>query len=140
MTNRDIFDIGLIRSYPQANKKIPLAAKPYDVTFPNIEVADEMNGHTTFISPFGIEFQGFEDYPEGTLLKINLSLPDYWNRKQRFVQYGRVDVPSELKILAKVVKTEDLGKRGKKKLVVAQTVNIDEIDELVLKSYLQEAK
>jgi hypothetical protein len=31
-----------------------------------------------------------------------------------------------------------VGRRGKKKIVTVQTVNIDETDELVLKSYLQE--
>ena len=33
-----------------------------------------------------------------------------------------------------------MGKRGKKKLVLVQTVNIDEIDEQVLKTYLQDGK
>ena len=77
---------------------------------------------------------------DGTLLKINVTLPDYWNLKQKFVDYGRVDTPGKFKVLAKVLKTEDIGIRGKKKLVLVQTVNIDEVDEQVLKSFLQEAK
>jgi hypothetical protein len=31
-----------------------------------------------------------------------------------------------------------VGKRGKKKLVLVQTVNMDVVDEQVLKSYLQD--
>ena len=91
-----------------------------------------------FISPFGLEFQASRDYVAGTLLKIHVTLPDYWNRKQKFVDYQRIDQPNTFKILAKVVRTEDVGKRGKKKLVVVQTVNMDEVDEKVLKTYLQE--
>jgi hypothetical protein len=85
-----------------------------------------------------VEFHATRDYPEGTLLKVHITLPDYWQRKQRFVEYRRIDTPDTFKILCKVVRTEDIGKRGKKKLVIAQTVNMDEVDEQVLKSYLQE--
>ena len=60
--------------------------------------------------------------------------------KQKFVDYNRTDVPNQFRILAKVIKSEDIGKRGKKKLVLVQTVNIDEVDEQVLKSYLHEEK
>ncbi len=129
------FNPDLIRKYPRANKKIPLAIAQY-----GIKIGDDPSGdnHSTFISPHGIEFRSTCDYPEGTLLKIEINLPDYWERKQRFVEYGRVDRPENFRILAKVVKTEDVGKRGKKKMVIAQTVIIDEVDEQVLKSYLQE--
>lgn len=133
------FDIELVKGYPRANRKINLDVKPYGLLNEDVYNPDE-KGQTTFISPFGLEFQAPQNYPDGTLLKINISLPDYWVRKQRFVEYSRIDTPQEFKILAKVVKTEDLGKRGKKKLVLCQTVNIDEIDEQVLKSYLQETK
>ena len=94
-------------------------------------------GRSTFISPHGLEFQGTKEYIEGTLLKIQVAIPDYWNRKEKFVEYSRIDNPERFRILAKVVKTENVGKRGKKKLVLAQTVNIDEIDEQVLKTFLQ---
>ena len=56
----------------------------------------------------------------------------------RFVQYRRIDQPARFPILAKVVGVEDVGRRGKKKIVTVQTVSIDETDELVLKSFLQE--
>jgi len=53
-------------------------------------------------------------------------------------EYRRIDSPQQFRILAKVLRTEEIGKRGRKKLILAQTVNIDEIDEKVLKSYLQD--
>ena len=128
------FNEDLITKYPRSNRKIALEVAPYGL----IGRDSEQKGQTLHISPHGIEFQSCEGYAQGTLLKINISLPDYWNRKQRFVEYQRVDTPHTFKVLAKVVRTADVGKRGKKKLVVAQVVNMDEIDEQVLKSYLQD--
>jgi hypothetical protein len=129
------FDEDLIKKYPRSNRKVQVDVMPYGLA---AGAAPDNKALTVHISPHGIEFQGTRDYPQGTLLKIHVSLPDYWNRKQRFVEYRRVDTPETFKILAKVVRTEDVGKRGKKKLVVVQTVNMDEVDEQVLKSYLQD--
>ena len=139
MSDKTPFDEELVKGYPKSNRKITLDVKPYGLELAEV-IDGKDKGHTTFISPFGLEFQGPQNYPDGTLLKISISLPDYWVRKQRFVEYTRIDTPQDLKILAKVVKSEDVGKRGKKKLVLCQTVNIDEIDEQVLKSFLQESK
>jgi hypothetical protein len=129
------FDEDLIKKYPRSNRKVAVDVMPYGLAAGE---SPDTKAQTVHISPHGIEFQGTKDYPQGTLLKIHVSLPDYWNRMQRFVEYRRVDTPETFKILAKVVRTEDVGKRGKKKLVVVQTVNMDEIDEQVLKSYLQD--
>ena len=129
------FNEDLIKKYPRANKKISLSFTTYSLSAEEISAE---NGQSTFISPHGIEFQAPKDYPTGTLLKIHVSLPDYWTRKQKFVEYRRIDSPERFKILAKVVKSEDVGKRGKKKLLTVQTVNMDEVDEQVLKSFLQE--
>lgn len=133
--NADGFNEDLVRKYPRSNRKITVDVAPYGL------MRDEASGlkaQTIHISPHGMEFQGNKDFPEGTLLKIHISLPDYWVRKQRFVDYRRVDTPETFKMLGKVVRTEDVGKRGKKKLIVVQTVNMDEVDEQVLKSYLQD--
>jgi len=129
------FDEDLIKKYPRSNRKLPLEVSAYGIS---LDGNDEKNSLTTFISPHGIEFRSNKEYPEGTLLKINVAIPDYWSRKRRFVEYGRIDNPEQFRILAKVVRTEDVGKRGRKKMVIAQTVVIDDIDEQVLKSYLQD--
>ena len=132
----DGFDEDLIKKYPRSNRKIPLDVTLYGLA--SFDAAIDAKAQSVHISPHGIEFQAAKDYAQGTLLKIHVALPDYWNRKQRFVEYRRVDTPETFKILAKVVRTEDVGKRGKKKLVVVQVVNMDEIDEQVLKSFLQD--
>ncbi len=128
------FDEDLIKKYPRSNRKVVVDVKPYGLG----EDDGEQKAQTLHISPHGIEFQGTQEYAQGTLLKIHISLPDYWNRKQRLVEYRRIDTPGTFKVLAKVVKSTDVGKRGKKKLVLVQMVNMDEVDEQVLKSYLQD--
>jgi len=130
-----IFDADLIRKYPKSNRKITLEVGRYGIHDSN---NSEEKGTSQHISPYGIEFKTSKDFEEGQLLKIQVSLPNYWSRKQQFVNYGRIDAPEQFKILAKVVKTEEVGKRGKKRLVTAQTLIIDEVDEQVLKKYLQE--
>lgn len=130
------FNEDLIKKYPRSNRKIALDVAPYGLV--QFDANPEAKAQSVHISPHGIEFQASRDYAQGTLLKIHVALPDYWNRKQRFVEYRRVDTPDTFKVLAKVVRTEDVGKRGKKKLVVVQVVNMDEVDEQVLKSFLQD--
>ena len=136
MVDKEVFNISLIKDYPKANKKIELTFSTYALHDKNRP--EEIKGSTNFVSPFGLEFSGPTDYPIGTLLKINLELPDYWDRKKKFVDYNRIDTPSQLKILAKVVQATEIGKRVKRKVLTVQTVNIDETDELVLKTYLNE--
>jgi hypothetical protein len=132
------FDEDLIVKYPRSNRKMSVNVLPYGLKFDE-DPASHTKGQTQFISPYGMQFQGNKAFEEGQLLKIHVNLPDYWIVKQHFVDYRRVDTPGSFRILAKVVRIEDLGKRGKKKMVVVQTVNMDEIDERVLKAYLQES-
>lgn len=127
------FDIDLIRKYPRSNRRLSLHVARY-----GIKHDDEESGQTVHISPYGVQFRSIDQYTAGDLLKIHISIPNYWERKQRFVDYGRVDSPQDFKILVKVVSTEDIGKRGKKKMVVCRTVNMDQVDEQVLKTFLQE--
>ena len=129
----DDFDEDLIRKYPRANKKISVEVSTY-----GLESDDDCKSQTMYISPHGMEFKTTEEFACGTLLKIQVALPDYWRRKQQFVDYNRIDTPDQFRVLAKVVKTEDIGKRGKRKMVVAQTLIMDEVDEKVLKGFLQE--
>ena len=129
------FDEDLIKKYPRSNRKIAVEVHQYGLR-PTDD--DQIKGNTSFISPYGLQFQGVTDFEEGTLLKIQVAIPDYWNRKQKFVDYRRIDTPDKFRVLAKVVRTEDVGKRGKKKMVTVQVVNIDDVDEQVLKSFLQD--
>lgn len=128
------FNEDLIKKYPRSNRKVSVDVVAYGL----LRDGEQAKTQTTFISPYGMEFQAAKEYSPGTLLKINISLPDYWSRKMKLVEYRRIDTPDTFRVLAKVVRTEEIGKRGKKKLVVVQTVNMDDVDEQVLKHFLQE--
>ncbi len=134
------FNEEIIKSYPHAERKVSVEIGPYSLLqdFDPETNKARQKAQTTYISPHGMEFQANKDYPQGTLLKIAVVLPDYWNRKKKFVEYNRIDSPDNFKILARVVASQDIGKRGKKKLITVQTVNIDEVDEKVLKAFLNE--
>lgn len=129
------FDSALIKNYPRSNRKVHINFGAYGF----LGADDGMEAtQSTHIAPAGLEFQSLQAFSEGTLLRIMVNIPDYWQRKCKFVEYRRIDQPARFSILAKVVRTEDIGRRGKKKMVTVQTVSIDETDELVLKSFLQE--
>ena len=129
------FDEDLIRKYPRANRRVEVLVEPFGI---RQDQADNNNAQTQFISPHGIEFKTSEQFEEGDLIKVQVSLPNYWSRKQKFVDYTRIDTPGTFKILAKVLRCEGVGKRGRKQLVMCQTLVIDNVDEQVLRTYLQE--
>lgn len=131
-----------IKEYPHAERKVSIEVGQYSLVPKSTPDSPyhQQKTSTTFISPHGMEIHSSHDYPSGAILKIAVNLPDYWNRKKKFVKYNRVDVPNDFKILGKVIGSQDIGKRGKKKLILVQTVNIDEVDEKVLKDFLQEGK
>lgn len=124
----------MIRAFPKSNKKVPIVVSQFSLK------NDQDGCHnilSQFISPHGIEFQVPAAWREGTLLKIEINIPDFWDRKQRVVEYKRIDRPENFRVLAKIIKVEDVGKRGKKKLIVTQTVNLEPADEEVLRQFLQ---
>jgi hypothetical protein len=129
------FDPTLIKKYPRSTRKVSMKYGAYSLSADDESLEATQSVH---ISPHGIEFHTTMSYAPGTLLRIHLDIPDYWQRKLRFVQYRRIDQPARFPILAKVISVESIGRRGKKKSVTVQTVSIDETDELVLKNYLQE--
>lgn len=138
--NDDCFNFDLIRKYPKSNKKVTIQVAPYSIKIhsTNEMVKEENRSTTSFVSPYGLEFQTANSYQDGTLLKIEISIPHYWRRKKDLVSYSRIDAPESFALIARVVASQEVGKRGKKKSVVVQTVNIDEIDEQVLKTFLHE--
>ncbi|MCX6125283.1 MAG: hypothetical protein NTV34_11150 [Proteobacteria bacterium] len=129
------FDSSLIKDYPRSNRKVSINYGTYGLMSAQGKMDATQSIH---ISPAGIEFQSVKAFAEGTLLRIMVNIPDYWKRKRKFVEYHRIDQPATFSILAKVVRSEDIGRRGKKKMVTVQTVIIDATDEMVLKSFLQE--
>lgn len=129
-----IFNEDMVKKYPRSNRRLAVGVAKYGIS----AEAGEEEAQTVHISPFGMQLRVSHEYEEGDLLKIFVNIPDYWERKRRFVDYSRIDTPDNFKILVKVVSSEEVGKRGKKKILLARTVNMDEVDEQVLKAFLQE--
>ncbi|MBC7533150.1 MAG: PilZ domain-containing protein [Oligoflexus sp.] len=129
-----VFNEDTVKKYPRSNRRIAVGVAKYGIS---AEVGEE-EAQTVHISPYGMQLRVSHEYEEGDLLKIFVNIPDYWERKRRFVDYSRIDTPDNFKILVKVVSSEEVGKRGKKKILLARTVNMDEVDEQVLKAFLQE--
>ena len=131
--NSKNFSPDLVQNYPKSNRRLSLNVEKF-----GIHPDDNQDGQTVHISPYGVQFRSGKHFNEGELLKVHVNIPNYWARKQKFVDYGRIDTPENFKILVKVVSSEDIGKRGKRKMVLARTVNMDEVDNEVLKSFLQD--
>ncbi len=129
------FDMGLIKNYPFSESKVSLRVSSYGY----FREENSTRAHSLYISPHGIEFTTSKEFDVGTLVKINVAIPDYWGRKQEFVDYGRIDKPKVFKVIARVIKV-DQATRNKKKNVVVETLNIDEVDAKVLQRYLMEKK
>ena len=132
--NSKNFSPDLVQNYPKSNRRLSLNVEKFGISRDD----DNLDGQTVHISPYGVQFRSGKHFNEGDLLKVHVNIPNYWNRKQKFVDYGRIDTPENFKILEKVVSSEDIGKRGKRKMVLARTVNMDDVDNEVLKSFLQD--
>ena len=124
------FDEKLLYSYPHSNQCMPVRVGHY-----SIKNQEHVDGNTTHISPHGIEFVSEESYERGSLLRIDVVMPGYWQRKHQLVDYQRVDHPDSFAIFARVIRSEPSSSRRSKK-ILAQTVNIDETDQEILVSYL----
>lgn len=126
-----VFDAKMVKA--TAERRIPLEIRAY-----SLDQQETVKSHSTHLTVQGIEFASSSDYACGTLLCINVFLPDFWRRKRKLVNYQRVEPPEHFRILAKVVRIDMQRRKNPKKLVLAQTVNMDEIDKKVLSSWLQE--
>ena len=123
------FDEKLLYSYPRSNQCMPVRVGHYSIRRQN-----HVDGYTTHISPHGIEFISEASYERGSLLRIDVVMPGYWQRKHQLVDYQRVDHPDSFAIFARVIRSEPSSRKAKK--ILAQTVNVDEIDHEILVSYL----
>ncbi len=132
LENGKVFDERVVRR--TGERRIPLEISTY-----GLNDQGTVKSHSTHLNTHGIEFSSPSDYAHGTLLRINVFLPDFWQRKRKLVNYHRVEPPEHFRILAKVVRSDVQLRKSRKKLVLAQTVNMDKIDEKVLSSWLLES-
>ena len=95
-----------------------------------------INGVTLKATPEGFVVKTKEHFESGSLVKMHLSIPSYWERKQKFVSYDRIDTPEYLKIIGRIVGHFETGKRVKHYQYTIQLLIADEADRDVLRAYL----
>ena len=137
-SNGSSFDLKLIKDYPKARKKVPLYVEYYRVNSFGSDQCYEYreNTQSSYISPYGMEFKTDVQYEIGDIVKIDVNLPNYWNRKKKLVSYQYLEKaqPVCFKVLARVV-----GKvsAGKKFVVTVENLVIDDLDSQVLTSFIK---
>lgn len=88
------------------------------------------------ISSQGILFNSTVAYTVGSLVRIWIEMPDYWARKSRHVGYRHTSAPTYFQMLVRVSSLEETNKRNQKFQMLCQTLNMDNVDEVVLNDYL----
>lgn len=135
-----LFQHEKIRGFPRSKQKLKLSIKEYNIrTLHVLRPKDELKAQSIHISPYGMEFQLSADYAEGDLLKINVAIPGYWQRKRNFIDYTRINAPKSFPVIARVICKEQAGQRKRKHTFSVQTLSMDNTDEMVLRGYLEEA-
>ena len=133
-----LFQSEKIRGFPQSKTKVRLAIKEYDIRTFHVPKTNHLKAQSIHISPYGMEFQVSADYSEGDLLKIEVIIPGYWQRKRHFIDYTRVNIPKSFPVIARVISKEQVGQRRRKHTFSVQNLSMDNTDEMVLRDYLQE--
>lgn len=120
--------------YPKAKKKVSVHVSPYGA----FKEGQKTRLQTNYISPHGLEFTTAKSFDKGSIIKINVVLPDYWVRKQTHVDYGRIDRPKSFRVIGKVIGVRPANEKGRRKNIMVRLLNIDNIDELVLREFIAE--
>lgn len=115
------------------NKKIPMRFCEFKISN---NQAKMLTGETASISNHGLMFNSPVPFGIGSLLRVWVEMPDYWARKSRRVDYRQTEAPTYFQVLARLVHTVEVGKKGSKHQLTCQILNLDPVDEEVLVDYL----
>jgi len=117
-----------------------LTSKVIPIRFNCYKVADSFKdmskSKTITVSSAGLTFLSTRAFELGSLIRIYVELPEFWQRKSSLVQYAQTEIPTYFQILARLVKIYELGNTGTLFQFLGETVNIDSIDKQVLENYL----
>ena len=115
-------------------KRLPIKFSEYKISNTPAKMT---SGETVGLSLTGINFYSPWTLASGSLLRIWLEIPKYWERKSKYVAYQHTESPSFFQILGRLVKSEETGKKLCKHQVFCQIVNIEDVDLQVLKDFLE---
>ncbi|MCY4380268.1 MAG: hypothetical protein OXC40_01685 [Proteobacteria bacterium] len=133
-----VFEDQKIKEFPKSKKKVVLEIKQYNICARDSQ-ANLVKTQSNYISPYGMTFQSATDYSEGELLKIDVALPNYWQKKRNFINYTRVNTPKSFPVIARVINKYKATRKKFKNTIAVQTLSMDDTDEKVLRCYLEES-
>lgn len=98
--------------------------------------AEMFSTESIAISVNGILFSSAKSYQKETLMRVWVTIPNYWVRKAKHVEYRHTEAPQHFQVLSRVVKCEEDSFGSKGFQIFCENLNIDPIDELILQEYL----
>lgn len=120
--------------FPLVSKKIPLKFCEYKIS--NLEQSMQKSNSTS-ISRGGVTFLAEKNIAKGTLLRIWLEVPHYWEKKSKYVDYKHTEAPSHFQVLSRVVNSQEMDKKKSSYHIICENLNMDPIDENVLNEFLK---
>ncbi len=86
------------------------------------------------MSSQGQLFESTTIYEIGSLLRIWIYIPNYWQRKSKLVAYSHTLIPEHFQIFSKVTQCENKYDQFQ---TLCQTMTIDSVDEQILNEYIK---
>jgi hypothetical protein len=116
------------------SKKIPLKFCEYKIS--NLENSMQKS-NSTGISLNGLTFIAGKNFEKGTLLRVWLEVPNYWEKKSKYVDYKHTEAPAHFQVLSRVLTSQEIDKKKSCYHIFCENLNIDPIDENVLNEFLK---
>jgi hypothetical protein len=122
------------------SESLGLIAKKVGIRYCEYKISNQpakmLASETISLSTQGISFVSSVNFPKGTLLRVWVEIPNFWNLKSKLVEYSHTDAPEYFQMLSRSVFVEENGKRNPKFNILAETVNLDPADERLLSEFL----
>jgi hypothetical protein len=121
-------------------ESLGLILKKVNIRYCEYKISNQPNkmlaGECVALSTKGMSFVSAVNYPRGTLMRVWVEIPNFWNLKSKLVDYGHTDAPEYFQMLVRSVQVEEKGKRTISYTILAETVNLDPADEKLLSEFL----
>lgn len=132
MDKKTVPESNLSKDHGQASR-VPITLSHFKI---NDDNKCQVHSLAQFLNPKRFSFQSTFSFNVQSLLRVKISLPDYWQRKSKFVGYSHTYAPSSFQVLARVIEASEYQKKSKSYEFECEIVNIDAIDEVILTEFL----
>jgi len=115
------------------NSKVPISISHFKI---NEDSKLQVESFAVFSNAKSFSFQsGYSFHPQ-SLLRVSISLPNYWQRKSKHVGYSHTYAPTSFQVLVRVVDVFESQRKTRVFDIVCGVVNIDSVDEQILSEFL----